>query len=270
MGIQMKKFLFAIPMAAMMVATAASAQTLFSDGFESGNLSHTQNQIYWSAQGASTAVSSAKAKDGKYSLAFTFAAGSSSWSERRFQLTNQYTNLWFAYDLYVPSNYVHQNATRTNNKFLAIFRNPYNTPGFQMNFSLMANGSGGSNLTVHMYNNGSEIPYLTPAAGKNFITTSDLGKWHHIVAHVAVPTGPNTNDGVIQMWKDGKEVANYTNIGDYGGAGENYFDAGYVLGWANSGFAQTTVLYVDNFTISNTPLNVAAPAAPTSLNVTIK
>ena len=223
----------------------AKAQTLFQDGFESGNLTYTQSGFKWgsttnSSQGK-VSVSSLKPRTGAYSLQFLFPAmpdGQDDWAEQRLEMNSSHTEAWVMYDLYIPDNYYHRSQSGgSNNKFFALYRNPYGTPGFQVNFSTIPNGSGGSNLEIHSYNNGSENPIQTPASGKDFITAADAGHWQNIIMHFKVPTGNGTNDGVMQMWKNGISVVNITNLGAYGGVNQNYFDAAYFIGWSNSGFA---------------------------------
>ena len=269
----MRKSLLAI--AALLALTPlAHAGTLFQDDFESGALNKSQSGATW-GNSVNTSVTTTNPKDGGYALQFDYETtqnGIYAWTEQRFKLGTAHTDLWFSYDLYVPSNYYHRELSgqANNNKFLAIYRNPYTTPGFQINFSLEPNGSGGSDLTIHSYDNGREQGILHPSTGKNFITSSDLGRWMHLVAHVKVPTSSGSGDGVLQMWKDGTAVANFTNVTDYGGSGQNYIDEGYILGWANSGFAQHTVFQVDNFQVSDSPIGVSQtvpPAAPTGVHV---
>ena len=130
-----------------------------------------------------------------------------------------------------------------------------------MNFSTYANGSGGSNLEVHLFRLGAEQPYQTPSSGKNFITSADLGRWHRIVLHAKVASSGTTNDGTLELWKNGVRFVSGTNMNAWGGDGTNYFDAAYLIGWANSGFAEETNMYVDNFVISTTPLGVNPPGA---------
>ncbi len=86
------------------------------------------------------------------------------------------------------------------------------------------------------------------------LTQAERGTWHHFVAHVRVPASATSNDGVIQLWKDGALIADYQTFDMYGGDGENYMDEAYLLGWANSGFAETTVFYIDNVVIADTPI----------------
>jgi len=260
---------------ALLNISNAAAQTLFQDGYESGNLSYTQNSIRWgsttnSAQGR-VSVSALKPRTGTYSLQFLYpgmADGQDGWAEQRLEMNSSHTEVWIMFDLYIPANYYHRSqGGGSNNKFFALYRNPYSSPGFQVNFSTIPNGSGGSNLEIHSYNNGSENPIQTPDSGRSFITAADAGKWQNIVMHFKVPTGQGTGDGVMQMWKNGAQVVNITNLAAWGGTDKNYFDAAYILGWSNSGFASETTFYVDNFVISDTPLGVNPPGAPSLTGV---
>ncbi len=244
----------------------AFATVLFRDGFESGNLKHTENGIVWGSS-AHTRVSSANPRTGTYSLQFNYLAvppGKDDWSEQRIQFHRPYTDLWFRYDLYIPGNYYHriQPSSPSNNKFFAIYRDPYGIPGFQVNFSTEPNGSGGSNLEVHYYYNGTEQKPISPEGAGNFISSADLGHWHTIVIHVKVPSGNDTNDGVMQLWKDGRQFVNITNLDSWGGTNKNYIDAAYLLGWSNSGFTRKTDFYIDNVIVSDSPISPDSPVAP--------
>ncbi len=258
-------------------AAPAGATILFQDGFESGNLSHTQSGIRWSGSNSGSAddlrVSTQNPRAGSYSLQFTFTggpAGDDAWSEQRFALGGQYHELWTRYDLYVPANYVHRQDGASNNKFLDFWADPYSPPSFYVNWSTTSNGGGGSDLEIHKAHAGSELPIDRPASGRDFITAQDLGAWHEIVARLKVPTADGANDGIAQMWKDGVQVVDLTAINNWGGTGKNYFDAGYLLGWSNSGFAETTVFYIDNVVFADTPIDTSPapkPKAPTNLQV---
>jgi len=252
-------------MPAFLAISNAEAQTLFQDGFESGNLSYTQNGIRW-GDSASTVVNALNPRTGTSALQFRYpgvADGQDGWAEQRVELGASYTETWVMFDLYIPANYYHRTQSgAANNKFFALYRNPYTSPGFQVNFSTIPNGSGGSNIEIHSYNNGSESPIQTPTSGSNFITSADAGHWLNIVMHFKVPTGQGTNDGVMQLWKNGSQIVNITNLASWGGTGKNYFDAAYILGWSNSGYANETLFYVDNFVISDSPLGANPPGAP--------
>ena len=110
------------------------------------------------------------------------------------------------------------------------------------------------------------------------IVTDDKGHWMTIVIHVKYASASN-DDGITEVWKtnwhgDTEKLMNihdgpwYSTAPD--GTKARGFDQGYFLGWANSGFAEETVFYMDNVTFSTDPLsndyvpvNTAAPKPPT-------
>lgn len=253
-------------MTVLLVTFSVSAQTLFLDGFESGDRSATQNNIRWILPGGNISINSLRPRTGSYAMEFRFPArpdGQDSSAEQRIALGASYTDLWIKYDFYVPTNYYHRTQSgAANNKYFAIYRNPYTNPGFQVNFSTQPNGSGGSHLEIHTQDNGREAPVQSPSSARNFLTSADAGRWHNLILHIKVPTGPSTNDGVMQLWKNGTQIVNLTNLASWGGTGQNYMDEAYILGWSNSGYTNETIFYVDNFEVSNTPLGVNPPAAP--------
>ncbi|MQM39654.1 hypothetical protein KBTX_03684 [wastewater metagenome] len=263
-----------IPVIALACAVGtAQGATLFSDGFESGGLNRSEGGISW-GYSTSASVSANNAYSGSSSLAFVYDGvgdGSDSFAEQRLELGQAYRELWFGYDLYIPANYSHRSQSGpSNNKFIAIYRDPYTNPGFQVNFSLNADGSGGSTLMAHRYDYGSEAGILSAGS---FIDSSDLGRWHKIVVHVKVPSSGSASDGVLQLWKDGEQMADFTGVAMYGGDGQNYFDEAYLLGWANSGFDQRTVFYLDNLVVSDTPLSgdvTAPPEPPTVIDTEVQ
>lgn len=248
------------------VSGGATAATLFSDSFESGDLSFTQNQVRW-IDSQATAVSSSVFSTGKYSLKFTFTgggAGVDAFAEQRISMPKK-TEYWFKYRLYIPTNYVHRTDDYNNNKFLAVYQAPYLkvNPGFQVNFSLQADGQGGSDLEVHHYNGGIEGAVNIVSSG--FITDADKGKWMTLIAQVKVPASATSKDGVMRMWKNDTLKVNITNMPSWGGTSGNYIDQAYFLGWSNSGFTQTTLLYIDDVVIADAPLTGVVPYPPTGV-----
>lgn len=243
--------------------TTAQAATIFSDGFESGLLSRiVQNLAVWQTPTNTVSVSNERSYSGSYSLKFTYDAvplGGDDFAEERITLP-QKSEYWFNYKLYIPSNYVHRSDGPSNNKFLAVYSNPYGTPGFQVNFTTEPNGSGGSRLVVHYYNMGHEATPFEVVS--NFITDPDKGKWMDLIVQVKVPTSASSSDGVMKMWKNGQQVVNVTNLNAWGDT-QNYINEAYFLGWSNSGFSETTSLFIDDVQISDTPLSSLVPKAPT-------
>ena len=234
-----------------------TAQTIFSDGFESGDLSATQNGFRWTDQ-ANTTVSSLRACTGSHSLEFTYAAvpdNEDGMSEQRFYLGGNYRDVWFEYDLFVPVNYFHRTQSGpTNNKgFLYLWANTYADPRPLVAINFWADGASGQSI-------GSV--YTRPVDQHSFdfsapaIASTDVGKWLHIVVHYAYATAAN-DDGVAQIWKTPSggstvQILNKTNGPWYHATGTG-FDNGYLLGWANSGFSQETRFYIDNVRVYQDP-----------------
>jgi hypothetical protein len=86
--------------------------------------------------------------------------------------------------------------------------------------------------------------------------------------HFKVPSTISARDGVAELWKNGATIMSNKTLNSGGtSAALNNMDECYILGWANSGFTQETVMYVDNVVFSDTPLpvggNAVRPSAPT-------
>jgi hypothetical protein len=240
-------------LAAVVASSTAGAATLFQDSFESGRKASSQNGFSWGGSTDLVAVSSTRAASGSYSLLFPFQAvptGEDSFEEQRLNFGKPYNEIWIKYDLYVPSNYVHRRDGASNNKFFAIFNNDY-SPGFQANFSLSPGANNGSNIEVHYYRNGAEQEVQ---GGGALIGPTDLGKWHRIVMHFKVPTSTSASDGVMELWKNGQSIYSSKSLAMGGTSGLNYMDEAYILGWANSGFNQDTLMYIDDVVVADTAI----------------
>lgn len=251
-------------------STATLAGLAFFDDFESGSLNSSEFGVTY-ASSTNTEVSELNKLNGKHSLRFNFsgkADGQDSFSEQRLALP-QLGEIWIKFDLYVPINYYHRNQSGSaNNKLLAVYRTPYTSPGFQVNWSLNPNGSGGSNLWLYRFRNGSEQGTMKPTGGigNDFITTEDRGKWISIIARIKTPSSESSYDGAMQMWKNGILVSNETTLNNYGGTNENYINALYLLGWSNSGFSEDTTFYLDNLVITSEPIIKPSPPGQNAVN----
>ncbi len=249
----------------------STAGVLYENGFESSTVTAQQNGISLGG-GAGTGVSSVRAYKGTKSLEFRFDGGplkTDAWAERRIRFGKPYSEVWVKYDLYVPANYFHRNDSPSNNKFFAIFNNGYK-PGYQVNFSMYPSGSGDSLARIHYYKNGREQS-SDNLPSKLLFGTSDRGRWHRIVMHFKVPATLSSADGVMRLWKNGESIISVTNLASNGTSGLNYIDEAYILGWSNSGFNETTYMYVDDLVISDSPIDLtekggtamqSPPAAP--------
>lgn len=255
------------------------AGIFFQDDFESGNMNHNQNGAAW-IDHVATAVNSANPKNGKYSLELTFPGvpdGQDGWAEQRFGLGGKYPDLWVSYDLFVPTNYYHRfqstigKGTDNNKSFLFLWEGAYNDPTGPLlgiaNWPLSGGSSRGS-LRIFKPN----FYDANIDACDHTIDLSDQGQWINITMHFKYATASN-NDGVVQVWKTYSNgttnlACSVTN-GKWYVPGQGGFDTGYLLGWANSGFASTTKFYIDNVVFSDTPLlpssQQAAPNPPAGI-----
>lgn len=268
--------------------SACLAGVFVTDGFESGNLSHSENGFKW---GSSTkaSVSTEKPKSGKYSLRVAYPAvpnGKDSWAEQRFHLGGFYPELWIKYDLYVPTNYYHRNQQSEgygsdNNKGYAFIwagsyeditkrEGPMLGPGF------WPNGDGSSRVIMWASASVNGVKLLNThwfddPNGKNHnaITLADRGHWMNIVIHAKYASQSN-DDGVYELWKTDYNGSVTKLIDIHNGpwyatqplttTPARGFAEGYLLGWSNSGFDNDTVFYIDNFEVSNTSLLDSASA----------
>ncbi len=252
--------------------SVVEAAVLFQDGFETGNLSHTESGITYQdsnyASGDAVSVSNERAYTGNHSLKFHFGGNTDlnddAWAEQRMGLGGQKTEMWIQYYLYIPSNYYHRNATgASNNKFTAVYHKPYG-PGFQVNLSTEPNG-GDSTPVIHYYHLSTE---LSPIYGSGQVfTDANKGKWNQIIIHVKTPSG-DTPDGIVELFVNGQKKIGVTNLNSYGGGGQNYFDELYLLGWSNSGFNEDTDMFIDDITMSTTSTGGTAPSAPSAPSAT--
>ncbi len=264
--------------------SSAFAKVLFQDDFESGNKSKTQNGVKW-ASGVNTTVNTIKPRTGSYAMEFNFKAavdGKDSFSEQRFALNGNYPEVWIQYDLYIPTNYYHrrQTSSANNKSFVHLWTENYKQKeGIAGGFEIWPNGSGVGRLK---FNPARPInSHYEDTRSENGIDLSDKGKWITITIQVKAGTASSTeflHGSEVRAWKSVNggstkliykltdvvfKAWNNTDTILFNKNGKNYFNNGYILGWANSGFAQTTKLYMDNVTIATTPLiSLDPPKAP--------
>jgi uncharacterized protein YjdB len=243
-----------------------SLVVIFQDDFETGNLSRTSPDLRWGASngesGARPLVSSDIARSGSRSLKFTFLGNpdlaDDAWSEQRFAFAQPMAEVYLDWYQYFPdgseglgARFEYRNADGSdNNKFLLMWDDDYSNDRLAVGFeSEWASGGDGSLVTKWeagsspFGNKGADI--WNPA-----ITNALRGRWVQFRMHVKVASAAN-NDGVVELWVDGVKRIENLALPMYapGGLG-NYLLNGYLMGWANTGFTQTTYSYVDDFTVS--------------------
>lgn len=242
----------------------------FRDDFTSLDLKKTSNGVAWGASNAGSGdklpvVTTDFLYKGKPSLKFTFGGGvpeDDAWCEQRFTLGKEMSEVWIQYHRYYPSGlelvnvgpkWVHRNAPGSdNNKIITLWGGPYK--GYTIAVGIAAWETGGRDVIYAGYGTNQLSGFgqrdLPAAAAQD---DSTLGRWVKVLAHFKAATAAN-NDGVIQYWEDGILKLDSRSIPLYpkDGVG-NGFNDGYLMGWSNTGFEQTTHCYVADFTLSDKP-----------------
>jgi len=258
------------------VRAAGSGPTpVFSDGFESGDLSTTQNNFRWGSGGGqqlgfNVAISNnpprtAKFDPGSRSLSFNYPGepdGEDSTAEQRFDMgPGGYAELWLEYWFYLPANYFHrtQGGSPTNDKFLRLWGGNYgnenvgysnNNPKGGASFDPLSGGDSwlygqwGDHDSVIL--TGQDRPHWSPAFANGQNGSMARGEWHQVRWHWKLASAEDANDGEYRLWVDGALKIEKTGKDFYGDNG-NFLRWGYLMGWSNSGWATDHTFYIDDF-----------------------
>lgn len=282
----------------------SSAEVLFFDGFESGDMSTTNSDGFtWGANNRTSVVtmdptsgqgtclgneigaraiwnngaicnpsypiySDWTAKTGRNSLRFRYAAGEE-WAEQQFTLGGEYPELWMAFWLRVPVNFYKSGG---NFKLWRIWMGDYANEGTKVG-SEFRNAppeypDGSANVYLKAGTESGDTAHYAP-----FITVpDDRGRWMHIVVYVKPNTEVDSANGIIRQWRRWADESEYTlmnesvdrNIQPSNGDIQG-FNIGYLMGWANGAYAETTEFLLDDFTLSTTSLLDSVPVDPPTL-----
>ena len=172
-----------------------------------------------------------KAHAGDNSLRFRYPANQE-WSEQRFYLGKSYPELWISYWIRVPVNF--SRGPGTNNKWFKIWMGDdslYDDRRVSHYIARDWPGNPSTNIDVDLaYDNGLGS---THRAGnyKNFITPSDSGRWMHNIFHMKASSGDGAKDGRVTWYRRWEDESDYTVIADSGGiemvVSQTSKDAGY-------------------------------------------
>ena len=222
------------------------AEPYFSDNFDTGSLS-SSSEFSWVGN---QALSTEQSYSGQYAMKFTYgpdADGEDSWVEQRFVLSSSPSTapreVWIEYRLRLPSNWVHRSQAPGNNKLFAIFAENYSRSGdVQAVFEYQRQSDSRSGIRVICMSGrgclkGNYLTYL--------FDTSMRGKWTRLRFHLKA----GQNDGLIEMWRDNDLVYSIYDYSHYFSSGNNYWREGYLMGWSNSGYAQATSFFIDDFKV---------------------
>jgi hypothetical protein len=216
--------------------------------------------VTWTAASASTstgdavAVSADAASPSGYSLAFTYKGSADladdGWAEQPFKLP-KLTEVFVCMVIASPANYVHRDASGPdNNKLLRLWDTDYGNSTVHIGMSTLPTTGGTSQMITEFHKTGS-------AGTGNWGT----GPWNVVFRpatvdtigfYAKVATSSTVQDGIIRIWWNNRLVYDRNNLAlkEDGRPGGNWFENGYVLGWANSGFTQTTTLRLRKFLVA--------------------
>jgi hypothetical protein len=208
------------------------------------------------------------ANSGDNSLRVRYVAGQN-WQEQDFSWPGApLTEMWLAFDLRVPVNFDHQPSSNpdarlmNNNKLLRVYTGSGGTTvglSFRRTTRELADGPGNSYYFGKVFSD--------PANGGDFGNTpfitipSDRGRWMRIILRAKLSSTDTAKDGIFQVWRKWENEANFTlemDRLDYMPpsqvVGEEGFNTGYIMGYANATYAVDTEFLIDNFVISADPL----------------
>ena len=269
------------------LTTTVQAEAVFMDSFESGDMSAsnatgfnwgknnrtsvvTEQGVVYSNGEKNVSIPSGRdwePKHGDHSLRFRYAPGEYM-SEQRFQLGRHYKELWLAYWIRVPTNFVQGSL---NNKFLSVWPSTYDREG-TVTWNTRPNGTGGANLVV---SDGGVV--RGESLSTPFIEVpKDRGRWMHVVVRVKSASGPDAHDGTFELHRRWEGEQNYTTIHEKTNAdtwdntsAEQGISQGYILGWANDAYDVNTEWLLDQFSVhTSSPMGDSAtddsrPSPPT-------
>lgn len=151
----------------------------------------------------------------------------------------------------------------SNNKLLALWTDDYSAHGKGPSVVWeMWNGDApygqspvSTTLSVHYSagNNTGAGPHVS-ASGEDFILPSDAGKYIDIMTHIAFSSVAQARNGVIQTWVRKESESAWrlchsitdADMDKRSDVAENLrqWRAGYLMGWSNSGYDDSTVFYI--------------------------
>lgn len=274
--------------------SAQSSELVFTDNFETGDFSHTENGFRWGSpnrtsivrdDGCAVHINPSRCVEGnpgqwengpgvpgRHSMRFRYPA-MEAMSEQRFNLGGTYPELWIGFWLRVPINFIHENPTGSsdNNKFFALWTDGYtitNSARFIPEFRGDPSHSGSSRIRLGV---GQSEGGSKPTEPMRWITyPEDQGRWMQIVFHVKMNNSlddPNGRAVMHRRWEGEADFSTLVEVTDInwgvGPGGSLGWTAGYLMGWANSGYAATTEFLIDDFTVSTTSLlDLSASVTP--------
>jgi hypothetical protein len=229
------------------ITPPAEGEPFYTQPTTEGNVFASDNGFTWNSRGSRVSEQVVPAGRTGYGVRFRFgpdAAGADSNAEQRFALGRDLDEIWMEYDLWVPANFAHRNESPSNNKFFRLWGNDY-TARNKIGASTWYSASFDENASLRgdYIRRGSSSITASGSPVVEFCPTADLGTWRQVRIHAKYVTADGAADGLIELWFDGVKVFEWANLDQRYEAAEPYWNAGYLFGAANSGYAAETDFY---------------------------
>ncbi|MFB1035154.1 MAG: hypothetical protein QMC38_07380, partial [Sinobacterium sp.] len=203
------------------------------------------------------------------------------WAEQRFRIPVNAQQLEISYRQFVPANY---QPSPGNHKNFLMWSGDYGSSrsNIMLNSESWPTTDGGS-PSVNIAVDGTNYAH-SRVSNNPLMFENTQGSWQRVHIYVEL-AGREGDFGVFEVHRN-REILVGTSHPDiipawgqpsvdehieYSSRG-NYIDQGYLMGWANGGFAETTLFCIDDFTIkANTvikkPASAILPSAPSQLRI---
>jgi hypothetical protein len=181
-------------------------------------------------------------------------------TEQRFSIGSAQKELWASWWLRVPVNFEHLDGPSSdNNKLFMFWMDDYSTrgDGSTVGMEYRPDGSGGSEWYVKVGSGRNTALGGDQGKGPFISYPSDQGRWMKIVVRIKAETSADAADGLMQVWRRWEGESSYTQTHNQTSqpiripsGGPNGITAGYLMGYANSAYGQTTEFLIDDFSLS--------------------
>ncbi len=232
-------------------------------GFDSGNDVASINSInfdfdVFSGDGE-VVVSNDDSISGNNSYRFRYFPNTE-WTERRFSYDST-SELWVSYWIKVPNNFTH--AGQFNLKLFVLYMDGYiqGGTGSTLEVQMWPNGDGTTypSFTMHNQNPGRSVHGAVgnqiPQYDDFIVESRDQGRWMQLVFHVNQSSTVSAQDGILEAWRRWDGESGFTKFAEYNdlcissATDNSSWQGGYLMGWANAGYAQQTDWLVDDFSM---------------------
>lgn len=228
----------------------------YETGFEAATFAELNaNGFVWGGSTRAT-ISTERAFAGTRSVRMAYqaaAAGSDSRTQQNFNLGQNVTEVWFEWQMYLNANYTTRaGESPSNNKWFRLWGDDYNAGnkvGASTDYSAIFDDNTRLRFeyTFRTYADG--LIGFGPSGSQSPATSfggAMKSAWTRVRLHLKMVTTAQ-NDGVMELWFGSTKVIDFQNVNAKYDTIRPYWNQGYILGAANSGFTSETLVFVDDF-----------------------